>query len=75
MRKVKYIGNGYIYLTNGKVYDVYEYVDSPNINYQYVMIKDDNGDYNIFYLYFNGRKYIEDATAEYRNILIEEILI
>lgn len=72
MKKVKYIGNNiYLYLTNGKVYDVID-SDHPLLSFRpNILIKDDIGDRN--WKHYN-EDFI-DVTMEYnRNKTINNIL-
>lgn len=71
MKKVKYLGKSGVYMTNGNIYDVVEYIEISNS----IIIRDDRGLYSTFYLNNDVvRKNFVDAILEHRNEIITEIL-
>ncbi len=81
MRKVKYVPNVLCYpnLTFNKVYDIIEYIPMKGIdtevNADMAVLIDDRGLKSLYYfLTIKGGTILQDATAEYRDSVIDNIL-
>lgn len=81
MRKFKYIRatNRDLNLTKNKIYDLIDYIvdswsDEDN-NYDQIIIENDKGMIEDYYMFsLSMRPIFEEATEEYRNEIIDEIL-
>ncbi len=81
MKRVRYIGNWYYHLTNGKEYDVLEYtkyesIDPSNRYIGEIKIIDDIKR-EVRYSMYKGTGFgdFDDISIEYRNELIDGILL
>lgn len=70
MRKVRYLRGISYGLTTNKVYDVIKYDKSDDV----VVVIDDFGKSQVWYMVYDNTVYFIDVTSEYRNSLINEIL-
>lgn len=74
--KVKYISNNYFgNLTNGKIYTILGYNSTHFIYLANINIVDDRGIQANYHIYGNNNEPLfEDATIEYRESIINDIL-
>lgn len=84
MRKVRYKGLGFNIkpgLTNYNVYDVVKHIHSEyGVFWDKLILINDYGEeasYDVYDQcdYSNCRKFLEDVTHEYRNVVIDEIML
>lgn len=77
MKKVRYIYKGIFFdnLTNGKIYDVIRFKKDKVTKYQdLITVINDIGLEETFVFRTPSRDLFKNATAEYRNKIIKEIL-
>lgn len=62
-------------LTIGKVYDVIKHIPKSVYSYDKIYIINDLGEEESFLIDFMGNTFFEDGTTEYRNNVIDGILL
>lgn len=70
MRKVRYLRGISYGLTTNKVYDVIKYDKSDDV----VVVIDDFGKSQVWYMVYDNTVYFIDVTSEYRNSVIDGII-